>query len=676
MSEVSPHLQRLRDAIAEVESARNRYKEACAKGKVSDQVVVFARQRLRDSFVTLIGTDIRYAVKHDVEVNMWRSVFYHAIESHRAQMSEPAKRSGKKKRQAEMEAEVQQFLNESIEFYQSRVQYYQRAYNLRLTVAEFLRLNHACSLWNTNDLKLLSDEHLAVLCCHRCYICLGDLARYREKFKAPDAWGNPAQHDWSQMQAFYHKALKVLPINGNPFNQFGVLAFDLGHHANALYHYSRAVAVTHPFLNALKNLERLFETNMNMFAKMFPSGDALENAASAVHEDLVKLWGTASHEERSAVRPSFTGSSLAELLIAFVHVHALLHRNVRGEELEVVSEYVCQATKRMLSMECVDEVLLGNLIVCNIFAVHNTARFDQNNGEGEPENIIGNDTTTTSKDPHVRMFVEVNMASERVQSALCFALDFAAACMTTKRKYRRRIPPISMFMSWLKHQTCALECLCMTKPDITCRSNFLKAVCTFCNKVIQDNERHPPVQSASGGSVAVPEDVEMLGFLPLSHMHSDLTPAICSSLTVVGAVDHSRYRLARLDRLRHACSVFCDTSRGGKLSSRKLLCLNPHTNLYTVRPRGDRRRRRRGGRKDSDSRVRSRVREHEGDAEGGRDGRRNLGTSPPSTASNQQSRNNRNSRNKRKNNNNDNNKTKNQSTKQTNTNEKRWKVFR
>ena len=39
-------------------------------------------------------------------------------------------------------------------------------------------------------------------------------ARYREKARRSDQWGNPPQRDWTTMQMAYHAALKVLPING------------------------------------------------------------------------------------------------------------------------------------------------------------------------------------------------------------------------------------------------------------------------------------------------------------------------------------------------------------------------------------------------------------------------------------------------------------------------------
>jgi hypothetical protein len=48
-----------------------------------------------------------------------------------------------------------------------------------------------------------------------------------------------------------------------------VLAFDLGHHTNALYYYCRALAVTQPFANAKKNLLHVLEQNVQLFKKVF-----------------------------------------------------------------------------------------------------------------------------------------------------------------------------------------------------------------------------------------------------------------------------------------------------------------------------------------------------------------------------------------------------------------------
>ncbi|CAN8313461.1 unnamed protein product [Cochlearia groenlandica] len=106
---------------------------------------------------------------------------------------------------------------------------------------------------------LLSDEsgeQKSGFLCHRFYICLGDLERYKEQYLKPN--GDP---NWSTSATYYLEAAKSWPDSGNPHNQLAVLATYVGDEFLALYHCVRSLAVKEPFPGASNNLLLLFEKN-------------------------------------------------------------------------------------------------------------------------------------------------------------------------------------------------------------------------------------------------------------------------------------------------------------------------------------------------------------------------------------------------------------------------------
>ncbi|VVA92853.1 unnamed protein product [Arabis nemorensis] len=92
--------------------------------------------------------------------------------------------------------------------------------------------------------------------CHRFYICLGDLERYKEQYLKTHEGPN-----WSTAATYYLEAAKSWPDSGNPHNQLAVLATYVGDEFLALYHCVRSLAVKEPFPGALNNLLLLFEKN-------------------------------------------------------------------------------------------------------------------------------------------------------------------------------------------------------------------------------------------------------------------------------------------------------------------------------------------------------------------------------------------------------------------------------
>ncbi|KFK44699.1 hypothetical protein AALP_AA1G291700 [Arabis alpina] len=102
-----------------------------------------------------------------------------------------------------------------------------------------------------------SNSEKSRFLCHRFYICLGDLERYKEQYLKT----HEQQPNWSSSATYYLEAAKSWPDSGNPHNQLAVLATYVGDEFLALYHCVRSLAVKEPFPGALNNLLLLFEKN-------------------------------------------------------------------------------------------------------------------------------------------------------------------------------------------------------------------------------------------------------------------------------------------------------------------------------------------------------------------------------------------------------------------------------
>jgi protein SMG6 len=92
---------------------------------------------------------------------------------------------------------------------------------------------------------------IVILMCHKCYICLGDLARYQQQHQSTT--------DYGLTRKFYLKAQLLVPKNGLAYNQLAVTAVLARNKLDAVYYYMRSLAVSQPYVNAREKLLSLFE---------------------------------------------------------------------------------------------------------------------------------------------------------------------------------------------------------------------------------------------------------------------------------------------------------------------------------------------------------------------------------------------------------------------------------
>ncbi|KAK3010237.1 hypothetical protein RJ639_010809 [Escallonia herrerae] len=171
------------------------------------------------------------------------------------------------------------FLSEAIEFYKELVGKFRRRYRL---VGEPLLYEKVASSCSVEAVRL----HKRQFACHRFFVCLGDLARYRELCKKSQT----TNCRWSVSATFYFEATRIYPDSGNAQNQLALLATYVGDDFLALYHCVRSLALKEPFPDAWDNLMLLLEKNR--------SSD-LHSLSSKAHFDFLKPHGESFSETKS-----------------------------------------------------------------------------------------------------------------------------------------------------------------------------------------------------------------------------------------------------------------------------------------------------------------------------------------------------------------------------------------
>ena len=232
-----------------------------------------------------------------MDLNLWRSSYHRLIETLRRQATPPPPPSShtanhnnntttasSNHHAAAADAGHYQLafrvlsdiIKTGMDFYADLVARLEDTY-LKFRAGELAELNYAntvrcirlCVLPATNsggvgggvDMTIRSRSmKLALVCIHRCWISMGDLARYKELLFVADPIGGAAnmavlngssaayqqQRDYSLARQFYLKAMSVAPKQSRSYHQLGVLAMYTRRRLDAFYYYFRCLEVSVP----------------------------------------------------------------------------------------------------------------------------------------------------------------------------------------------------------------------------------------------------------------------------------------------------------------------------------------------------------------------------------------------------------------------------------------------
>ncbi|KAF9113459.1 hypothetical protein BGX27_001523 [Mortierella sp. AM989] len=245
--------------------------------------VTHARDRLREEYERLILTNIVLAQSKEIESALWKNVFYIVIDGYRRKLAtlsrsetnndqQDGKRDNRRDRDGgrprphgnrgnktpvpsvefrKVSTKFRAFIQEATGFYHRLIQNLASCYDLNESGASI----QAFPIGDKRPTLEITDaaRQCAISSCHKCYIFLGDLARYRQTHN------DSPKKNWSAARDYYNEARNLLPSSGNPYNQLAVIATFAPNNFLALYFYYRSLAVRIPFNTARNNIKVLIQ---------------------------------------------------------------------------------------------------------------------------------------------------------------------------------------------------------------------------------------------------------------------------------------------------------------------------------------------------------------------------------------------------------------------------------
>nr|CDS29027.1 telomerase binding protein EST1A [Hymenolepis microstoma] len=233
------------------------------------------RENLFACFETLILHDLNFCFESQVELELWKAIFYNLIELMRGWLNNPfdtellpVPAEGADMLKIDFEAceglvklikktLLEDVIERGIERYIELLSSLQQAY--RISLDHLLAEGRPAPDSNSRTVILF------YLCSQKISLFIGDLARYAESINNTQNFG--------LARSWYLKAQLIYPKNGRVYNQLGFLSIKMGRPLDAMCYYMRASAASNPFPTAVQTLLALFhehEDHWNKWARNNP----------------------------------------------------------------------------------------------------------------------------------------------------------------------------------------------------------------------------------------------------------------------------------------------------------------------------------------------------------------------------------------------------------------------
>ncbi|XP_052219123.1 telomerase-binding protein EST1A-like isoform X2 [Dreissena polymorpha] len=339
-------------------------------GEETLNIINQLRQQIMVRCERVILLDLEMSSDQGVEQMMWKTVFHQMVELIRKQLAED--------RTEETRFMLHNILDEGTTFYEGLISKLQST--CKFDLEPFL------------DPEQLPPENrsrnlvLALLSVQRCFICLGDIARYKEQNN------DSGKINYAKARNWYLKAQQIAPKNGRPYNQLAILALYTKHKLDAVYYYMRSLASSNPFLTAREGLMTLFnearkkaEVSEQKRYEEKKKQESLRQSRN-LREHRVEIWvkndGTSS---TSQVDDSY-GDDLSKLdtiqlnkrfVVSFLNVQGKLFTKIGMEMFPDICGQMLHEFRALLKAGAIGPQRLLQLMAMNMFAIDNTALKDE-----------------------------------------------------------------------------------------------------------------------------------------------------------------------------------------------------------------------------------------------------------------------------------------------------------
>lgn len=448
---------------------------------------------------TITQVNPAFAASKEIEQVLWKPCFYKRIEEFRLRIRKYASASssdrGVREHFARVSLEFQQFLSDSAAFYD----------HLRDSYSKFLLANRMPRATNAPDGQAPSSALAAanaIARCrqslHRCFIFMGDLARYRELHS------QKAKKNFANAESFYHKALALIPRNGNPHNQLAVLATYVEAETVAVYRYCRSLLIAQPFATAEENLALLFERSRQR-PLAGPSLIALTSATSSKDKSaflksflhrLTRMHGilfsiaTRAAKNHGNSAPVGYGSSASNAPVYPREMEGILFKDLNA----------------LLRAGVIGDALLLKLVVTNVFCLVHSLR---GSSSAKDDSFRLSTLTMTS----VMDFLLEELSSKKPSSSV------------ESLNSLRLLGPVSIFCDFLRLNPKALDVLETAMTDQPTAIAFMESFASLVNHTkVKElyaplvNLRNDQQEQMRLQQLSLKENLELRGFAPFASL--------------------------------------------------------------------------------------------------------------------------------------------------------------
>ncbi|KAK7246485.1 hypothetical protein RIF29_41354 [Crotalaria pallida] len=475
-------------------------------------------RKVRSSYERILLSDHTLSELQDVEYSLWKLHYKH-IDEFRKIIKKSSGNAENKKTGTPQEGVEQRnnesyfksfkslFLLDAIEFYRNLIVKLRKHYGVPEEALFYRKGRNSTSV---EPDVMLRCQYL----CHRCLVCMGDLARYKQQCGNPDV----QSHNWSVAATHYLEATRIWPESGNPQNQLAVLATYIGDEFLALYHCARSLAVKEPFPDAWNNLILLFEKNRSSdlqyvsrevsFDFLKPSrriGEEINAQLKHVSSLSNKLEGKSNHVTDTKLWPLivrtisffFITSSLEEFPFALASTIGKLDRMMELEDIELkpmLESYSQMSITRKGPFRALQAVSII------IFAL---------------KNLIDKLEKNESEDNNDRQLLQLALAA-----AFSFMGRFIERCLKAVSflSHCPLLPSVLVFVEWCSSMLDAIEICATDQKSKRAISYFFDVFVKLLNQLHNNIKETKELLD----SIPLWEDYELRAFIPIACSHSSL----------------------------------------------------------------------------------------------------------------------------------------------------------
>lgn len=449
------------------------------KDLLNDNDAWVCQQQLQKIYQQVLILDLEYALDRKVEQELWNLGFKNYIATLQSQAKDK-----KNPKRGESQALLGWCLEAASGFYLTLLQEICTAFDLDLPFRRKGYVYGCTSPWKAVENLSVPHKSSCFYACQYCLVHLGDIARYRNESK--------------QAELFYRHAVSLSPSSGQPYNQLALLEASRGNKLGTVFHYTRSVAVKHPFPVATTNLAKTLSSTLN--------------------DNTLNIDGK-------------TKLNSQEYIAVFLKVHGVIQNLGDSKVASVYVKLLTETLTALVATESFSSLMLVQMFAINLYALEYTTGVALDSFKNEqytPEERLARDLIM---DLIAGSLSALLLPVYTIKDSI---IDYFA------------LPSIKLCLDWIHAKPTVLE-----QVAFTSRLQIWPSLCVLLN-ALQNSVIDFPYENYV--KVPLPEDRDLQGFLPLEKTFENLK---FTSTDLEGDIDNlNKLRAARILRLGHCLAQY------------------------------------------------------------------------------------------------------------------------